>query len=186
METVASVQFARAHRVERLFAFSTGDGHATGARDMCAPTNGCSAAMSRDESQTNDSHGGSPVLISARSRRVSTADLTDWDGHTAAESATTGKALVRAVAQGRGGFPGGVRQCSGKQRERSIRPFRCTSKGREESLPPVAALSSKLHQSGLAVARCAIEVWSGAPGAPADRSERSCRAACSHSKRLIW
>jgi hypothetical protein len=34
---------------------------------------------------------------------------------------------VRAVAQGRGGFPGWVRQCSGKQRKRSIRPFRRTS-----------------------------------------------------------
>jgi hypothetical protein len=34
---------------------------------------------------------------------------------------------VRAVAQGRGGFPGRVRQCSGKQRRASIRPFRRTS-----------------------------------------------------------
>src|SRR5713101_1939178 len=39
------------------------------------------------------------------------------------------KALVRAVARGRGGFPGGVRQCSGKRSGQSIRPRRGTSKG---------------------------------------------------------
>jgi hypothetical protein len=38
---------------------------------------------------------------------------------------------MRTVAQGREGFPGGVRQCSGKRRARSIRPFRGTRKGRE-------------------------------------------------------
>jgi hypothetical protein len=38
---------------------------------------------------------------------------------------------MRAVAQSREGFPGGVRQCSGKRRVRSIRPFRGTRKGRE-------------------------------------------------------
>jgi hypothetical protein len=39
------------------------------------------------------------------------------------------KALVRAVARGRGGFPGEVRQCSGKRSGQSIRPLRGTSKG---------------------------------------------------------
>jgi hypothetical protein len=38
---------------------------------------------------------------------------------------------MRTVAQGREGFPGGVRQCSGKRRARSIRPFRGTRKGQE-------------------------------------------------------
>ena len=38
------------------------------------------------------------------------------------------KTLVRAVARGRGPFPGGVRQCSGKRYEGSIRPYRSTSK----------------------------------------------------------
>jgi hypothetical protein len=37
---------------------------------------------------------------------------------------------VRAVARGRGGFPGGVRQCSGKRYDRSIRPFLGARKGR--------------------------------------------------------
>ena len=37
---------------------------------------------------------------------------------------------MRAVARGRGGFPGGVRQCSGKRYERRIRPFRGARKGR--------------------------------------------------------
>src|SRR5712691_3484234 len=41
----------------------------------------------------------------------------------------TKKTLMRAVARGRGGLPGEVRQCSGKQREWSIRPLRGTSKG---------------------------------------------------------
>jgi hypothetical protein len=36
---------------------------------------------------------------------------------------------VRAVARGRGEFPGEVRQCSGKRSQRSIRPLRGTSKG---------------------------------------------------------
>jgi len=40
--------------------------------------------------------------------------------------------LVRAVAQGRGGFPNEVRQYSGKRGVRSIRPFRGTSKVRGE------------------------------------------------------
>jgi hypothetical protein len=56
-----------------------------------------------------------------------------WHGDTLGESATTGKALVRAVAQGRGEFPGGVRQCSGKRYDVSIRPFRGTSKAHEET-----------------------------------------------------
>jgi len=60
------------------------------------------------------------------------AESSHWrnrDDGTPAESATTGKALVRAVARGRGGFPGEVRQCSRKRGEPRIRSFRGTSKG---------------------------------------------------------
>jgi hypothetical protein len=63
----------------------------------------------------------------------STTDLRNRHGDTPAEGATTGKALVRAVARGRGVFPGGVRQCSVKRCEPRIRPFRGTRKEREET-----------------------------------------------------
>src|SRR5712691_5990564 len=43
------------------------------------------------------------------------------------------KALVRAVARGRGGFPGEVRQCSGKRSGQSIRPLRGTRKGSDSA-----------------------------------------------------
>ena len=40
---------------------------------------------------------------------------------------------MRAVYSGRGGFPGGVRQCSGKRCTPTLRSFRGTSKGRDET-----------------------------------------------------
>ena len=62
------------------------------------------------------------LLVRTGQRGLAGAITYGW-AHTDAGSTTTGKALVRAVAQGRGGFPGRVRQCSGKQRRASIRPF---------------------------------------------------------------
>ena len=73
-------------------------------------------------------------------RQDSTADLKNRHGDTPAESATTGKALVRAVAQGRGeGSPAGYG--SAQESDTSIRRFRGTSKGREET----AGVSLKIN-----------------------------------------
>jgi hypothetical protein len=72
---------------------------------------------------------------SESSNRTSTADLTEPGWRHAGREYHDEKALVRAVTQGRGGFPGEVRQCSGKQRAARIRPFRRTSKARDERVP---------------------------------------------------
>ena len=52
------------------------------------------------------------------------------------------KSFGEGCYSGRGGFPGGVRQCSGKRCTQSIRPFRGASKRREE----IEVVSSDVHR----------------------------------------
>src|SRR5216683_3098282 len=63
------------------------------------------------------------------------------------------KALVRAVARGRGGFPGEVRKCSGKRSGQSIRPLRGTSKGAYRAMLNVTERSIVASEIGLPITR---------------------------------
>jgi hypothetical protein len=88
------------------------------------------------ERLTNNTHLKSLVTIrgAESSNWTSPADLTEPGWRHAGRECHDGKALVRAVTQGRGGFPGEVRQCSGKRDEARIRSFQGTRKGTRDEV----------------------------------------------------